>query len=79
VVTLNNQIAKMKDVVNDTYLAQSKKDSTANVGATDELIPGSVDSGLGLYALAREFEGKIQIHLTANMSNLMSIGEVTSG
>lgn len=79
VITLNNQIVKMKDVINDTYLAQSKKDSTANVGATDELIPGTVESGIGLYALAREYEGKVQLHLTANMSNLMSIGEVTSG
>lgn len=79
VITLNNQIVKLKDVINDTYLAQSKKDSTANVGATDELIPGSVQSGLDLYALAREYDGNIQLHLTANISNLMKMGEVISG
>jgi type IVB pilus formation R64 PilN family outer membrane protein len=78
-ITLNNQIVKIKDVVNNTYLAQSKKDSTANVGATDELIPGSVQSGLDLYALAREYDGNIQFHLTANISNLTELGEVTSG
>tara|TARA_R110002033_G_scaffold135713_4_gene175332 strand:+ start:22170 stop:23723 length:1554 start_codon:yes stop_codon:yes gene_type:complete len=79
VITLNNQVVRLKKVVHDTYLAQSKKDSTANVGATDELIAGSVQSGLDMYALAREYDGYIQLHLSANISNLISIGEVTSG
>ncbi|QIR16536.1 hypothetical protein [Shewanella aestuarii] len=79
VITLNNQVVRLKEVVNDTYLAQSKKDSTANVGATDELIPGTVQSGLDMYALAREYDGFIQLHLSANISNLLSIGEVSSG
>jgi len=79
VITLNNQVVRLKEVVNDTYLAQSKKDSTANVGATDELIPGKVQSGLDMYALAREYDGNIQLHLSANISNLLSIGEVSSG
>lgn len=79
VITLNNQVVRLKKVTHDTYLAQSKKDSTANVGATDELIPGQVQSGLDMYALAREYDGYIQLHLSANISNLLSIGEVTSG
>lgn len=78
-ITLNNQVVRMKEVVNDTYLAQSKKDATANVGATDELIPGQVQSGLDMYVLGREFNGNIQLHLSANISNLLSIGEVSSG
>ncbi len=79
VITLNNQVVRLKEVINDTYLAQTKKDSTANVGATDELIPGSVQSGIDLYAIAKEFEGNIQFHLATNVSNLMKIGEVQSG
>lgn len=79
VITLNNQVVRLKEVMNDTYLAQTKKDSTANVGATDELIPGSVQSGIDMYAIAREFNGNIQFHLSTSISNLMKIGEVSSG
>ncbi len=78
-ITLNNQIVRIKEVINDTYLAQSKKDATANVGVTDELIPGSVQSGLDMYALPREYNNMIQLHLSTAISNLLALGEVSSG
>lgn len=78
-ISLNGQPAPIQVAQQTVYLAESSSTQTANVGATNGLIPGTVTTGFTAMFLPRIIGGKILLGMNMTISNLVSIQTISSG
>jgi type IVB pilus formation R64 PilN family outer membrane protein len=78
-ISLNGQPAPIQVAQQTVYLAESSSTQTANVGATNGLIPGTVTTGFTAMFLPRIIDGKILLGMNMTISNLVSIQTISSG
>ena len=78
-ISLNGQPSPIQVAQQTGYLAESSSTQTANVGATNGLIPGTVTTGFTAMFLPRVIDGKILLGMNMTISNLVSIQTVSSG
>uniref|UniRef100_E6QGP7 PilN n=1 Tax=mine drainage metagenome TaxID=410659 RepID=E6QGP7_9ZZZZ len=78
-ISLNGQPAPIQVAQQTGYLAESSTTQTANVGATNGLIPGTVTTGFTAMFLPRVIDGKILLGMNMTISNLVGIQTISSG
>jgi type IVB pilus formation R64 PilN family outer membrane protein len=78
-ITLNGQPAPIQVAQQTGYLAESSTTQTANVGATNGLIPGTVTTGFTAMFLPRVIDGHILLGMNMTISNLVGIQTISSG
>ncbi len=73
VVTMNNQIASIR-ITNDTsYVKSVSTTSTADVGTTSSIIPGTITDGYTLYVLPKIQGDNVFMQISSTLSDLQSI------
>lgn len=79
-VTPNGQMLALQTADNLTYLYSSASTTTANVGTTSTLVPGTLTLGFTGSFLPRVVEGgNILVNINMTLSNLVELTTYTSG
>ncbi len=78
-IAMNGQPTPIQDADQQSYLAQSSTNQTANVGSTTSLTPGSFTVGFTSIFVPRIVNGKIVLGMTMTNSVLKSLKTITSG
>jgi type IVB pilus formation R64 PilN family outer membrane protein len=80
VVTLNNQPVPVQVARQTSYLASSQTTTTALVGATTTLTPGTVTSGFNMSILPHVLtNGTVLLQFSTDISSLREIRQIPSG
>ena len=79
IISLNNQVSRIADGGDIGYLAQSGSTSTANVGSSDNLIPGILKSGQAFYMLPSTADDKVIIQLSSTYTRGLGLRTIESG
>lgn len=77
--TLNGQPAAIQVAQQTGYLAESEVNSTANVGSTTGLIPGTVTTGFTGTITPRIVGNRIMLGMNMEISSLVNLKTVSSG
>ncbi|MEY2341444.1 secretin N-terminal domain-containing protein [Acidithiobacillus sp. IBUN Pt1247-S3] len=78
-MSLNGEPAPIQVAQQTSYLAENSTTSTANVGSTSGLIPGTVTTGFTAMFLPRIDNGKVLLGMNMTISNLVALNTITSG
>jgi type IVB pilus formation R64 PilN family outer membrane protein len=78
-MSMNGQPAPIQVAQQTSYLAENSTTSTANVGSTSGLIPGTVTTGFTAMFLPRIDNGRVLLGMNMTISNLVSLDTITSG
>lgn len=78
-MSMNGQPAPIQVAQQTSYLAENSTTSTANVGSTSGLIPGTVTTGFTAMFLPRISNGRVLLGMNMTISNLVSLDTITSG
>lgn len=70
ILTRSGKLAELELSDIEGYLARSQTTNTADVGSTQELIPGIIQSGYTLYTMAKVFDGRVAIAVANRGSDL---------
>jgi len=79
VIAMNGQPTPVQLANQQSYLASSSSTSSANVGTTTSLTPGTLTVGFTALFVPRIINGKIVLAMTMTNSVLKSLSTVTSG
>ncbi|OCX70585.1 PilN family type IVB pilus formation outer membrane protein [Acidithiobacillus thiooxidans] len=78
-MSMNGQPAPIQVAQQTSYLAENSTTSTANVGATSGLVPGTVTTGFTAMFLPRIDNGRVLLGMNMTISNLVSLDTISSG
>ncbi|MGK9453026.1 secretin N-terminal domain-containing protein [Acidithiobacillus caldus] len=78
-ISLNGEPTPIQVAQQTGYLAESSNTTTANVGTTSGLIPGTVTTGFTAMFLPKIVDGRILLGMNMTISNLVSIQTISSG
>ncbi|AIA55734.1 PilN family type IVB pilus formation outer membrane protein [Acidithiobacillus caldus] len=78
-ISLNGEPTPIQVAQQTGYLAESSNTTTANVGTTSGLIPGTVTTGFTAMFLPKIVDGRILLGMNMTISNLVGIQTISSG
>jgi len=78
-VTMNHQPVPLQVAQNTGYLAESQTTQTANVGATNSLVPGNITTGFTGVFTPSLVNGRIMMTMNITLSALQKLTQESSG